>query len=986
MAGAYSERRTYNNWVPPMDLNLASTVLASKEQKYNANLAKIDAVIETYAKVDLLRTSDKKLLYDNINNVIANFQGTSKLAMTNPDTMRQIEQSFTTSLTPYITEQMVNTAKYKKFQTDLATIKEKKPENYNDVNANFALKNAGFSEYMTGKTDKLGNLEYTPYTNVTKDLQPRLDTFAKEYGYENYTELRKASEDGTLYQEVRGKKLTKETLKSFLESTISSDPVLMKQLEIDAWGQFGGLSDTDFEKFYKTESQRQANNFGSAISVLEERMKTLDKESNEFKMADAQLSLMKNRKTEYENIASSPEKLNRDKVGFSIYSGNLINGLANTYSYDRQESVKFGNPYLEVARDMLNIQKTQQDMVFAQNKESRDQKIHDLKISGQLDSNGNLISTNSTGYATSSILADDQSEQGINTYSKATTDYDESYEKVRASMVASDVNFKNKTIAQQNAVISSMIDSDAGSKASVDASGTISTYSQDVKNALAEAKTAKNFITSYSKDLEVDYKDDARTMYEAVLSRGNATLNVDNIKGMPDFKKAIKSGVNFDDLSQVQKDAITYEYIRGAQSASGITKTPTERQRLDVVEKSYRKSLQKAGQTKYLTELDKSYSGRGVTSESIDPLSAGIGQAYNWVMGVGAEAVEDIYVGMLDTFSSREATDRQVIANRQKTNQYFNQLDEITRRSNQWRNEVITTDENIGAWSRGDVNVQGMNMTDFFSSRSRDRDTRYGQKDNEYSRNARTVQKVNFISEDKSNLPYINDLRAVVESQTGNKISKGSTYGYSYNPTTNMYEIDVQLQEKVKKAGKETFTDNYFNETVTVKPENMPERLRQRISPTTVNYAQSYYNPNKQTEKVNFRLPTTSDNKDVMISNILAKGNNSLEMKSALENIIKTPTERLSAIRPLIKNETQRTQLNNLYNTVFEVRFLGSVEEGYIPEVVGKNNGAEVYTEKFSRIQPTAIETPQSLLISTAHYTNLAFEDQESEIINNGNK
>lgn len=375
------------------------------------------------------------------------------------------------------------------------------------------------------------------------------------------------------------------------------------------------------------------------------------------------------------------------------------------------------------------------------------------------------------------------------------------------------------------------------------------------------------------------------------------------------------------------------------------------------------------------------------TTESVNPITAGVGQAIALAGGVGTEIWRGLGDIATSVFGSPEQLRKRLQEQKSSPNKYYPQLKEIGDRSERWKQELFSVDENIGAWSRGDVLVQGMNASEFFNERSKDRDIRYSNKEGEYARNARTSQKVNFVKEEKTNLPYINDLKAVVESQIGKKVSSDSTFGYSFNPVNGMYDIDVLVQEKVQKKGKDTFTTSYSQETISVKPEDMTERLRQRISPSTVNYANSYYNPNRQTEKVSFRIPTTSSNKEALLKNIMTKGgNNSIELESQLSQLIKTPAERLSELAPYIKKETQKADLNKLYNTSFEVRYLGSSEQGYIPEVVGKLGNMEVYTRKFGLENSSAIENPQAVLITTAHYTNLALKELETEIITNGEK
>src|SRR5690606_31636190 len=102
MANAYSTAVAYNEYISPVNLSLVNTVLASKEQKYNANMAKIDSVLESYGNMDFYRDEDKQMMYENINVMLDSMQGLDKMALSNSDTIRNINNSFKNAITPYL--------------------------------------------------------------------------------------------------------------------------------------------------------------------------------------------------------------------------------------------------------------------------------------------------------------------------------------------------------------------------------------------------------------------------------------------------------------------------------------------------------------------------------------------------------------------------------------------------------------------------------------------------------------------------------------------------------------------------------------------------------------------------------------------------------------------------------------------------------------------------------------------------------------------
>ena len=63
MANAYSVARQYNQYQDTMDLGFVNQVLATKQGQYDANMAKVDALIESYTNMPLVRAGDKEQLY-----------------------------------------------------------------------------------------------------------------------------------------------------------------------------------------------------------------------------------------------------------------------------------------------------------------------------------------------------------------------------------------------------------------------------------------------------------------------------------------------------------------------------------------------------------------------------------------------------------------------------------------------------------------------------------------------------------------------------------------------------------------------------------------------------------------------------------------------------------------------------------------------------------------------------------------------------------
>ena len=150
MANAYSIARQYNQPQDTMDLRFVNQVLATKQGQYDANMAKVDALIESTINMPLAREEDKKTLYQNILNLENEINTFSKMQLTSTDTLRSINNSIQSAITPYIAEQLANSQKIINFQTEMSKKRDKNPELWNDDNYQYALDNAGYTNYLRG--------------------------------------------------------------------------------------------------------------------------------------------------------------------------------------------------------------------------------------------------------------------------------------------------------------------------------------------------------------------------------------------------------------------------------------------------------------------------------------------------------------------------------------------------------------------------------------------------------------------------------------------------------------------------------------------------------------------------------------------------------------------------------------------------------------------------------------------------------------------
>lgn len=254
----------------PINTELVGFVLQSKEQAWDANQAKIDETLSQIGSIDLIRDKDKEHLLGNIENLLGNIQNVGKLDLSSDTVSRGLQNAVLSSIDDQTIEQAVNTRNIRRFQSEVSKIKEEDPEKYNDVNYAYALESSGFGEYMSGNTDSLGSLAYTPYVDVAGKVQKGIKDL-RDYNKE--TEVKIPINDGGIARILtkKVKDLNEVELRGYVMSQLGSQE--RQQLAIDGWGDFRGYSDKEVQEVFTGVFSNKVKDIDSQISIYEEQLK-----------------------------------------------------------------------------------------------------------------------------------------------------------------------------------------------------------------------------------------------------------------------------------------------------------------------------------------------------------------------------------------------------------------------------------------------------------------------------------------------------------------------------------------------------------------------------------------------------------------------------------------------------------------------------------------------------------------------------------------
>ena len=348
MANAYTAPLTYSPTISTMDIaQLTGQVQTALQQRFDINVAKVDDLIQKITTVPLVRDKDKKYLGDRLGSLLSMVDANSKVDMTNNNVTRQISNYISTAIDDNVKEQISNSQKIQSFQQEAARIKKEKPELYNDANYAYALDKSGYADYVNEKADSIGNLQYTPYYDVPKNLNEPLDKWAKEMGFEKVVDS--SVEGGYIYKTVKGKTLTEEQIANFVDNRILTDPKLRQQLMIDSHYKYRGVSDEDLLKNYKEAVKPVLDNMDMQITEVDYQIKNTNPDDAEKLQLLNQKKANISKKKEFAEAQANGQGFNRDSFLYNNHVNNLTESYKKTFGYAAITDIDFNDDFLDAA-------------------------------------------------------------------------------------------------------------------------------------------------------------------------------------------------------------------------------------------------------------------------------------------------------------------------------------------------------------------------------------------------------------------------------------------------------------------------------------------------------------------------------------------------------------------------------------------------------------------------------------------------------------
>ena len=346
MATPYSSPDLYFRLQPVESHNweLAGQVLMAKQQKYDANLAQIENLVQQYVGLDIANKDAKNHLYNNLKTLtseVDRIASTEDLSNSNA----------TKNITSYIgqaidatTINAVNTTRMKRqYDATWDEIRNKKPELYNNINKAFG--ESGWEEYVNA--DKGADVsQYVkhgfaviPYVDIkgmTDKTMMEYMKLAKDREYSVPIQVQKGVDDkgNPIYETVGFKEyvetgLNPAVVRNMMQAQLT--PEVKQQMTINAWSNYGGFKGEgaiNLKKDYTNYMDSMIEDAENSISKIELKLTEYGKGSDEEKKIKKDLSDyrteiggLKDRKV---STLASIDNGNFMNAGLEIESGRFV--------------------------------------------------------------------------------------------------------------------------------------------------------------------------------------------------------------------------------------------------------------------------------------------------------------------------------------------------------------------------------------------------------------------------------------------------------------------------------------------------------------------------------------------------------------------------------------------------------------------------------------------------------------------------------------
>lgn len=313
------------------DLNIDFQVLNTLQTRYDANKAIVDQTIAQYEMLRGIRDYDNEYIANKVAEVKSQIDSYGNLRFEHKSTVDSISKVLQNVIKdPIVRDAVYSKAVKDNFDTEVSELKKKDPSKYDDRNYAFSLYQGGFEDYKAGKSKKLNNLSYIPYTDMNEEGLKRLKTVKDIKGKRHIEEI--VDEYGNLNPNGKYKRtreidgLTEQEINNYFGNLLT--PQELQQLKINGWAKYAQPNTIEpSKKLYTDYTNQQIKNKESLLLDYEANAKNKnlgDTKNKEFAKRAEEL------RYDIENLKKTDiNKISPDEIAFELEKLGYVNSISN---------------------------------------------------------------------------------------------------------------------------------------------------------------------------------------------------------------------------------------------------------------------------------------------------------------------------------------------------------------------------------------------------------------------------------------------------------------------------------------------------------------------------------------------------------------------------------------------------------------------------------------------------------------------------------
>jgi hypothetical protein len=811
MANAYTSPIDYGQATSTLDIaQLTGQVQTALQQRFDVNVAKVDDLIQKITSVPLVRDKDKMYLGDRVNSLLSMVDANSKVDMTNNNVTRQITNYISTAIDDNVKEQISNSQKIQAFQQEAARIKKEKPELYNDANYAYAIDKSGYADYVNEKTDSIGNLQYTPYYDVPKNLNEPLEKWAKEMGFEKVVDS--SVEGGYIYKTVKGKTLSEEQIANFVENRIATDSNLRQQLMIDSHYKYRGVSNEDLLKNYKEAVKPILSNMDMLITEVDYQIKNTNPDDAEKLQTLNQKKATLSNKRQLAESQANGEGFNRDSFLFNNHVNNLTESYKKTFGYAAITDIDFNDDFLNAA-----------------NKGSK-------SVAG--------VGGGSQGLPAGTAFQRSLTQEEVDSYNKAEEDKGSVLKRYKdgrkeawdnlSSIMQQQLVKEGKGASRQD-FVNYLVGLKNASKNGFDVNA--QAYPSNLIDAYKKVEQYNKQSYHLAKEAEAVYGKNVDDIFTGLFGGKSKDLNIEGLAiTAPKTAELLKKYKSASEVPAKEKTLAKYEIAKNIKEY--VLDEDEDKERMDFFIEGYKQKnkISDKDLEKYKPKEEGFWSGVGNTLSGFGGITFGtIGRVaksalFDWRDDAWDKGLEDINKGIKDNWA---------------------QMVKGNRQGGFAIDKMLATDSDLSQIQSEDIalgNREG--IEDVITSSKGTLKTRFDEILKNNLKNAPDKTSIVLNKDVKADSPYIAQIEAAIVASGGNP-DKGSNFITikEIKDGSAIVEYTRQVLIPKEKGGQ---TKELITDTATIPVSNLPQNLISSIG-TEANWENSYKNPSPMKTTLSYK-------------------------------------------------------------------------------------------------------------------------------------